>query len=684
MAYRWLVHLAGLVVLAVAGCSLVLLAWSPSPRAIQLPPGPVQPAQPTPAPDEAAEVRVTPSPVQPRPTHLEALLEGRAAVETGSAPAARGVGPIVEPGRIQERPSVPAAESRPVATPPDRHSEFDRDAAARARGVAQHGGTPQTESAVEAGLAWLAVHQAPEGIWDRFRFAELDPPSDRCTGQAVLRTEASLDAGLTGLCLLAFLGAGYTDSAGPYPEVVRRGVDALLKMQQEHGGFGPGPVDGMAGYNDALATFALAEYAAMTRDERVAEPLRRAVERLAQSQQALGGWDYQPWPNVGRNDTSITGWVVQALQACAAAGVEVPAEVRVRAALHFARATEPDGQVRYADAGIGFALDARGLPKYRYGAAMTAAGLVCEQLLGWRLDGAIPHRQAALLFADAPSSGKARGRDRTQLHSEYYWYYGTVAMFQRGGAEWERWNAALRDAILPLQNREKTATGKKRAAHGSWDPYGEHWGRWGKMGSRIYTTAIGVLTLEIYYRHTPAYLTEEVLLTGAAWREYLARAAPRERRDAVGCLAQLRHEIGEAVLVDLLRDSDPGVALAAAEALAWNDSPMGLNLLEEVVTRLPPWGRQTTQRALERARAIVKLPPTEGRVRAFDAERKLAALELPRAYVGMPVSIRRGGREIARLRVVQRFSGGASAIAEVADGALPTSMPQPGDAAAGG
>ena len=514
MFYRWLRRWGGLILLAGAAVAVAWILLLP-----KLPePPPISPQPPETAPAVSA------TPVEPpdSPTTDQKPEPTPAPRNVTAPPPADDSGPIVDLRRTQERPTAPAGTEPTDPRKREPPQEFDRSPKSRQRGIERFGGTPQTETAVEAGLAWLAAHQSPSGIWDRFNFADQDPRGDRCTGEAIDRTTTSLDAGLTGLCVLAFLGAGYTDQDGPYREVVHNGVGALLEMQKEHGGFGPDPEDGMAGYNDSLATFALAEYYAMTRRPDVVEPLKRAVGRIVRNQQALGGWDYQPWPTIGRNDTSISAWMVQALHACAAAGIEVPRETLVKAALHFSRAAQPDGRVWYSDQGTGFELDGARQPRYRYGPAMTAAGLTCEQLLGWRLDDVIPRKQAALVLARPPSPEKFHGRDTSQLHSEYYWYYATVAMFQRGGGEWERWNAKLRDAVLPLQNREKTAAGRKRSAHGSWDPYAKHWGKWGKMGSRVYTTAICVLTLEIYYRHTPAYLTEDVLLTVDAWREYLA------------------------------------------------------------------------------------------------------------------------------------------------------------------
>jgi hypothetical protein len=493
---------------------------------------------------------------------------------------------------------------------------------------------------------------------------------------ATRRTGHDLTPGLTGLCLLAFLGAGYTDREGPYPETVQRAVAALLRIQTSSGGFLPS--DTMAGYNDSLATFALAEYYCLTRDPQVQEPLQRAVDRLCLSQQPLGGWDYVRRTDTGRNDTSISGWAVQALQAASVAGARIPPRTLVRAALHLTRATQPDGSVRYSDAGIGTALDARGRLIYRYGPAMAAVGLTCSQLLGQRLDSPVTRRQEALLLADLPTVGRARGGDRDDLHNEYYWYYGTVAMFQLGGDSWQRWNAQLRDAILPLQDRSTFGGGRRRHSFGSWPPFAERWGRWGRMGGRVYSTAISVLTLEIYYRHTPAYLEDHTALAAGDWRAFLREAEARERRLAAETLLNARLEIGEPVLVDLLEDNDPSVALTAAAALVELGSPLGLSVLERESASAPAGQRPVIEAALKRAQALRGLPPAQGVVRLYDDGRRLATLEMNRAFAGQRVSVLRFGATIARLKVLHRVSGGPQVVAEAVE-VSPGATPETGD-----
>ncbi len=573
-----------------------------------------------------------------------------------------------EPGRLVE----PAADA-------EARIRFDRSSATRRRRVRQFGGTPETEDAVEAGLAWLAAHQDADGTWDRFEFGRHCPRDDPCPGKAVGAEGYSFRPGLTGLALLAFLGAGYTDRDGPYKDVVGGAVEALLQAQRPHGGFGHD--ERMAGYNDALATFALAEYRSMTHEPRVAAPLERAVTRLVLSQQDLGGWDYPARPDSDRNDTSVTGWMVQALHACAAAGIHVPRRILVKAALHFERAAEPDGRVRYSDAGIGFKIDDETLqPVYRHGPAMTAVGLTCEELLGWRFDSPLLRRQQALLAQQFPSISLLRGGDPTQLHSYYYWYYGTIATFQAGGDRWERWNAHLLDAILTLQNRRTSAGGRKPHAYGSWPPFGPNWGKWGRQGGRVYATALNVLTLEIYYRHTPAYLEDHSVLDSDGWRSFLQEADARQRRRAVEALREMRLEIAEPVLVDLLQDGDGSVARAAAVALTVFDSPLGRPVLEQHRDSAPTWEQEILVEALRRIQEIEALPPAEGSVRVFDAQRRLATVDLPRAYVGMPLDILRGGQTLAQFRVIKRFTGQRIAVA-VLVGDWEGATPQRGDTA---
>jgi len=71
--------------------------------------------------------------------------------------------------------------------------------------VGERGGTPASESAVELGLAWLAVHQRKDGGWH----FSLEAASSQGALLPRPGQRGHHNRG-TGLALLPFLGAGYT------------------------------------------------------------------------------------------------------------------------------------------------------------------------------------------------------------------------------------------------------------------------------------------------------------------------------------------------------------------------------------------------------------------------------------------------------------------------------------------
>jgi hypothetical protein len=81
----------------------------------------------------------------------------------------------------------------------------------------------------------------------------------------------------------------------------------------------------------------------------------------------------------------------------------------------------------------------------------------------------------------------------------YYWYYGTLAMYQRGGADWKTWNEVLRELLVGTQV-------KFGAVAGSWEPRDP----WGGYGGRLYSTALATLCLEVPYRFSPINQTAPI------------------------------------------------------------------------------------------------------------------------------------------------------------------------------
>ena len=72
----------------------------------------------------------------------------------------------------------------------------------------------------------------------------------------------------------------------------------------------------------------------------------------------------------------------------------------------------------------------------------------------------------------------------------YYWYYGTLCVFQQGGDVWKRWNEAMKTALVTNQCKQGDDAG-------SWNPVGAFSSEWGRVGQ----TALGCLCLEVYYRY---------------------------------------------------------------------------------------------------------------------------------------------------------------------------------------
>ena len=75
--------------------------------------------------------------------------------------------------------------------------------------------------------------------------------------------------------------------------------------------------------------------------------------------------------------------------------------------------------------------------------------------------------------------------------SMYQWWYGTVGLFQKGGASWTSWFGAVKTALVGHQRKDG-------CAKGSWDPLGTYERQ---TGGRVFSTSLGVLMLEQPYRH---------------------------------------------------------------------------------------------------------------------------------------------------------------------------------------
>jgi hypothetical protein len=224
-------------------------------------------------------------------------------------------------------------------------------------------------------------------------------------------------------------------------------------------------------YDHAIATLALSEAALMSGDKRYARAALRGARFIIASQDPRsGGWRYVPGEY---GDSSVFGWQVMALHSAEQLGLQIPDRTRERAR----------GYIRLASQGQ------RGMlagyqPRKSPTPTMTAELLYARMLLGQKLE---PEdiREATDFLADRPPDPREP--------SIYYWYYASMCMLQVQNADWKRWNARTRDALIGLQARGGGAD------DGSWDADPKY----AERGGRIYMTSLAVLTLEVYYRYLP-------------------------------------------------------------------------------------------------------------------------------------------------------------------------------------
>src|SRR4030095_11876179 len=97
---------------------------------------------------------------------------------------------------------------------------------------------------------------------------------------------------------------------------------------------------------------------------------------------------------------------------------------------------------------------------------ITAGPLPCRIFLAAENSDAAQAEAATFVMEELPS------RESVNF---YYWYYGTVAMFQRQGGDWDRWNAAMQRELIERQRHDDRLVG-------SWDPDT----LWGNYGGRVY------------------------------------------------------------------------------------------------------------------------------------------------------------------------------------------------------
>ena len=381
--------------------------------------------------------------------------------------------------------------------------------------LTREGGSEGTESAVLAALEWLYRHQDADGGWKAAGFnnasvRERRGPSANKDSNRYPKDSGwqENNVGVTALAILAFTGYGHTHITGKHEHFVtclKKAVRYMLKQQTMR--TGDPARDGRYGseaseqwtYSHAIATMAMAELLLMSNDFKLKKSVREATKLCLRAQNDGRGWRYGIKP--GDNDTSVTGWMVLALKTAKQCRLGLPKgafQNSFEGALKwFDYATASNGKVGYnvpGDEGSRLAAGhANPYPFSKDLSCMTAVGVLCRLFSGESRRVASIRSGVDILSQQPPVWHEQKGRSLSTINI-YYWYYATYAMFQFGGKPWQAWNTKMQRALVDTQRAEYKDDSPE--VDGSWDPIGE----WGISGGRVYATALGAMTLEVYYR----------------------------------------------------------------------------------------------------------------------------------------------------------------------------------------
>lgn len=465
---------------------------------------------------------------QPQRTQDEILSLANLPIDPTLAPPASPAAPPVPSAMpkadAKTSPSIDPMGSEAIALGASRTQQADglspvppayqmRLSPARTQFAYQNGGDSTTEHAVEQALLWLAKNQSPDGSWNAAAHGAGSSDSNHLSseeGRYRSNAGARANTAMTGLALLAFLGAGHTHQQGPFADTVKRGLQYLISQQFPSGDLsgrdqvGTDPSVRYARmYSHAMATLAVSEAYAMTNDAGLLPTVQNGARYSGSAMNPrTGGWRYD-FSSDDPGDTSQFGWQAMVLHSASSSHAIVLAgntRIAMQRFLDSVSTGRAGGLAVYRNV-------TPSVPPSTSGAtpAMTAEANAMRCLLEFPVSHQAAQEARELMLANLPGQGS---------ENLYYWYYATMAMYQMRGrteyaanttlansgeAAWQRWNDSMKRVLCTTQ----VATGQNS---GSWNPTCV----WGAYGGRVYSTALSCMCLEVYYRYLPVYANPSI------------------------------------------------------------------------------------------------------------------------------------------------------------------------------
>lgn len=310
--------------------------------------------------------------------------------------------------------------------------------------------TPETQRAVDRGLAYLARTQDRQGAWSN-RGAYGEYP-----------------AAMTSLAGIALLMDGNTNTQGRYAPQVDRATNFLIRCASQTGLIARGDEDARPMYAHGFSMLFLSQLVGMMEDpvraQQIQEILTRAVQLTGRAQSDAGGWIYTPDGNSDEGSVTITQ--VQGLRSCRNVGITVPKDVIDDAMDYLAASQNSDGGIRYS------------LRQQGGGSRppLSAAAVACWYNAG---DYNNPRAKRALEHAKE----HIRPTGTSGGHDFYAHLYLAQSLYVSSDPYWDEYFPKRRDYLLSLQNQD-----------GAWigDGVGD-----------VYGTAIALIILQLPFDQLP-------------------------------------------------------------------------------------------------------------------------------------------------------------------------------------